>query len=163
MCIHTLAPSKEEGEGGARPPPQLLPTTHLPVLKPLNLDSSLYSTSIISQTPAKLHYVYSSPYHRGACAGAAESVHTYTYIHKGLPPGPGAATPPIPPYPWFPQQRWSRLEWARDIGSAAPHPPTPLMLTSRCRWTAAGSHPTLGTHDDLCGFLKLCYNAVWTG
>jgi len=25
--------------------------------------------------------------------------------HRGLPPG--AATPPTPPYPWFPQQRWS--------------------------------------------------------
>jgi len=41
--------------------------------------------------------------------------------HRGLPPG--AATPPIPPYPWFPQQRWSRLEWARGIGSATPRPP----------------------------------------
>ena len=41
--------------------------------------------------------------------------------HRGLPPG--AATPPIPPHPWFPQQRWSRLEWARGIGSATPRPP----------------------------------------
>ena len=45
--------------------------------------------------------------------------------HRGLPPG--AATPPIPipPYPWFPQQRWSRFEWARGIGigSATPRPP----------------------------------------
>jgi len=41
--------------------------------------------------------------------------------HRGLPPG--AATPPIPPYPWFPQQRWSRLEWARGIGSATLRPP----------------------------------------
>ena len=42
--------------------------------------------------------------------------------HRGLPPG--AATPPIPPYPWFPQQQWSRLEWARGFGSA--HAPTPF-------------------------------------
>jgi len=47
ITLHTLALSKEEGEGGARPPrPQLLPATHPPVLKPLNLDSSpLFSTS----------------------------------------------------------------------------------------------------------------------
>jgi len=49
--VHTLALSKEEGEGfkregGARPPPQLLPATHPPVLKPLNLDSSLCSISL---------------------------------------------------------------------------------------------------------------------
>ena len=42
-----------------RPPrPQLLPETHPPVLKPLNLDSSLYSTPR-SQTP-KLRYRPSS-------------------------------------------------------------------------------------------------------
>jgi len=41
--------------------------------------------------------------------------------HRGLPPG--AATPPIPPYPWFPQQRWPRLECTRGIGSATPRPP----------------------------------------
>ena len=41
ITMHTLALSKEEGEGGARPPrPQLLPATHPLVLKPLNLDSS---------------------------------------------------------------------------------------------------------------------------
>ena len=42
--------------------------------------------------------------------------------HRGLLP-PGAATPPIPLYPWFPQQRWSRLEWAQGIGSAILRPP----------------------------------------
>ena len=55
--------------------------------------------------------------------------YTTTPHHRGLPPG--AATPPIPPYPWFPQQRWSRLEWARwsrlewarGSGSATPRPP----------------------------------------
>ena len=46
ITLQTLALSKEEGEEGARPPPQLLPATHRPVLKPLNLDSSLYSTSL---------------------------------------------------------------------------------------------------------------------
>ena len=35
--------------------------------------------------------------------------------HRGLPPG--AATPPIPPYPWFPQQRWTQLEGSRGIRS----------------------------------------------
>jgi len=43
--------------------------------------------------------------------------------HRGLPPGAVRNTP-IPPYPWFPQQWWSRLvEWARGIGSATPRPP----------------------------------------
>ena len=37
----------QEGEGGAHPPrPPLLPATHPPVLKPLNLYSSLYSTPL---------------------------------------------------------------------------------------------------------------------
>jgi len=40
--------------------------------------------------------------------------------HRGLPPG--AASPPIPPYPWFPQQLWCRLEWVWGIGSATPRP-----------------------------------------
>ena len=35
ITVHTLALSKEEGEGGARPPPQLLSATHPPVLKPI--------------------------------------------------------------------------------------------------------------------------------
>ena len=61
IAVHTLALSKEEGEGGAHPPrPPLLPATHPPVLKPLNLDSSLsHSTQPLSQTP-KLHYPSSS-------------------------------------------------------------------------------------------------------
>jgi len=101
ITVHTLAFSKKEGEEGARPPrPQLLLATHPPVLKPLNLDSSLYSTL----NPFPRHQNYTTPPH-----------------HRGLPPG--AATPPIPPYPWFPQQRWSRLEWARGIGSATLRPP----------------------------------------
>jgi len=33
ITVHTLALSKEEGERGARPLPQILPTTHPPVLK----------------------------------------------------------------------------------------------------------------------------------
>ena len=37
---------RKRREGGARPPPQLLSETHPPVLKPLKLDSSLYSTSL---------------------------------------------------------------------------------------------------------------------
>ena len=75
--------------------------------------------------------------------------------HRGLPPG--AATPPIPPYPWFPQQRWSRLEWVRGIGSATPDPPYAAIPLD------CGGQPPHTWHDDLCGFLKLCYNAVWTG
>ena len=75
--------------------------------------------------------------------------------HRGLPPG--AATPPIPPYPWFPQQRWSRLEWARGIiGSATLRPP---LCRDAVGLRRAAPHTW---HDDLCGFFKLCFNAVWT-
>jgi len=49
--VHTLALSKEEGEGGAHPPrPPLLPATHPPVLKPLNLDSSLFYSTPLPDT-----------------------------------------------------------------------------------------------------------------
>jgi len=43
--VHTLVLSKEGGGGGARPTPQISPTTHPPILKQENLDSSHYSTS----------------------------------------------------------------------------------------------------------------------
>ena len=47
ICIYVYMYVYMEEEGGARPPrPQLLPATHPPVLKPLNLDSSLYSTPL---------------------------------------------------------------------------------------------------------------------
>jgi len=101
--VHTLALSKEEGEGGAHahpPRPPLLPATHPPVLKPL-----IKAGHLTLLNPSPRHQNYTTPPH-----------------HRGLPPG--AATPPIPPYPsWFPQQQWSRLEWARGIGSATPRPP----------------------------------------
>jgi len=43
---------------------------------------------------------------------------------------------------------WSRLEWARGIGSATPRPPCLRRDVAMPRWTAAGSHlptPTPGT------------------
>ena len=63
--------SKEEGEGGARPPrPQLFPATHPPVLKPLNLDSSLYSTPL-PDTKTTLHTT--PPHHRGLIAACCSN------------------------------------------------------------------------------------------
>ena len=62
---------------------------------------TIKSEQLTLLNPSPRHQNYSTPPH---------------HRHRGLPLG--AATPPIPPYPWFPQQRWSRLEWARGIGSA---------------------------------------------
>jgi len=87
----------------------------------IKLDSSLYSTSLPdTKTTLPLLIIIIG--------------------HRGLPPG--AATAPIPPYPWFPQQRWSspsRLEqWARGIGSATLRPP--LRRDTVGLWRAATPH-----------------------
>jgi len=65
----------------------------------------------------------------------------------------------IPLYPWFPQQRWSRLEWARGIGSATPRPPLRRDAVGLRR----AATPNLAGTMICADFLKLCFNAVWTG
>jgi len=136
--VHTLALSKEEGEGGARSPTQLLPTTHPPVLKPLNLDSSVYSTSLPDTKTTLLPLLII-----GDCRLVQQhplSLPTYRLSTRGFRKNGGldlsrlgvlALPPPDPPYVAMPL----------DCGGQPPH-----------TW-----------HDDLCGFLKLCFNAVWTG
>jgi len=120
ITVHTLALSKEEGEGGARPPrPQLLPATHPPVLKPLNLDSSpLYSTPLpYNKTTLPLLII-------GDCRLVQQhplSLPTRGFRNNGGLDLSGLGVLALPPR----------------------HPPTPL--TSRYRWTAAGSHPIPGT------------------
>ena len=81
--------------------------------------------SISSSSSSPRHQNYTTPPH-----------------HRGLGLPPGAATPPIPLYPWFPQQRWSRLEWARGIGSATLRPPLR-------RDTVGLGQPPRTWHDDL--------------
>ena len=131
--MHTLALSKEEGERGARLPPQLLPATHPPVLNPLNLDSSLYSTSL-PDTKTTLPLLITRD-----CRLVQQ--HPLSLPTRGFRNNGGldlsgllgvlALPPPDPPYVAMPL----------DCGGQPPH-----------TW-----------HDDLCGFLKLCFNAVWTG
>ena len=126
----------EEGEGGARPPrPQLLPATHPPVLKPLNLGSSLYSTPL----PDTKTTLYTTPPH-----------------HRGLPPG--AATPPLS-LPTRGFRNNSGLDLS-GLGVLALPPPDPPYVAMRLD---CGGQPPHTWHDDLCGFLKLCFSAVWTG
>jgi len=99
ITVHTLSLSKEEGEVGARPPPQILPTTTTQHIHPYPYSNSNSNIRTAHPTPTqplpdidtKQNYATTPPHHRG------------------LPPG--AATPPIPPYPRGPQQRWwSRLK-----------------------------------------------------
>jgi len=76
--------------------------------------------------------------------------------HRGLPPG--AMTPPIPlPTRGFRNNGGLDLS---GLGVLALPPPAPpyVAIPLDC-----GGQPPHTWHDDLCGFLKLCFNAVWTG
>jgi len=83
--------------------------------------------------------------------------------HRELPPG--AATPPIPAIHLSLPTRCFRNNGGLGLSGLGvlARPPPPPLIASRCRWTAARGQPPHTWHDDLCGFLKLCFNAVWTG
>ena len=136
ITVHTLTLSKEEGEGGARPPrPQLSPATHPPVPKPLiNLGSSLYSTPLPdTKTTLPLLIIEDC---------RLEQQHPLSLPTRGFRNNGG-------------------LDLSSGLGVLAlppPDPPPNVAMPLDC-----GGQPPHTWHDDLCGFLKLCINAVWTG
>jgi len=106
--------------------------THPPVLKPLNLDSSLYSTPLPdTKTTLPLLII-------GDCRLVQQ--HPLSLPTRGFRNNGG-------------------LDLSRLGGLALPPPDPPYVAIP----LDCGGQPPHTWHDDLCGFLKLCFNAVWTG
>jgi len=68
--VHTLALSKEGGGGGARSPPQILPTAHPPVTR----TGKSRQFTLLNLVPR--HQNYATPFHRGLPPGAATPPYT---------------------------------------------------------------------------------------
>ena len=140
ITVHTLALSKEEeeGEGGARPPPQVLPTTHPPPVYSANHKIwTAHSSQPLSQTP-KLHYPLPL-----LIIGECRLVQQHPL---SLPTRAG-----------FRNNGGLDLSGLRVLALPPPAPPC-IAMPLDC-----GGQPPHTWHEDLCRFLKLCFNAVWTG
>ena len=62
-----------------------------------------------------------------------------------------------------PQRALTKRRSLRRQRRRAPHTEHGLGVPSRYIYMDCGGQPPHTWHDDLCGFLKLCFNAVWTG